>query len=103
MEVSNSGGGNLNDLWKYNTNTDLWTWINGSNAVDQPGIYGTKGVSSSNIPGGRYGAMGWYDDNNNNFWLFGGWGNVTSSASDFYLNGLWQYDISNDQWTWVKG
>ncbi|MCB9205868.1 MAG: hypothetical protein H6611_00900 [Ignavibacteriales bacterium] len=47
----------MNDLWKYNTNTDLWTWINGSDAVDQP-AYGTKvAISCFKYSGGRYGAV----------------------------------------------
>ena len=46
--------GRLNDLWKFDISTQLWTWVVGSNTVDQPGVYGTKGVPSpTNVPGAR--------------------------------------------------
>ncbi|QLH47345.1 MAG: WG repeat-containing protein [Bacteroidota bacterium] len=28
----------LNDTWKYDLQTKLWTWINGSNSIDHPGM-----------------------------------------------------------------
>ena len=52
---------------------DSWTWISGSNYINQYGIYGTKGISISAIPGGRYYSISWIDSNNN-LWLFGGSG-----------------------------
>jgi hypothetical protein len=27
----------LNDLWKYNTTSNTWTWVHGSCSKDQPG------------------------------------------------------------------
>ena len=51
-----------------------WTWISGSDSVDQKGIYGLKGIANNtNIPGSRYGTSNWIDSNNN-LWLFGGQG-----------------------------
>jgi hypothetical protein len=65
INVENSGF--LNDLWRYNGN---WTWISGSNTVNQNGNYGTKGEKSpDNIPPGRYISSNWID-NEGNFWLF---------------------------------
>ena len=32
---------------------NTWTWISGSNLVDQAGVYSTKGTAdSANVPGG---------------------------------------------------
>ena len=58
-----------------------WTWISGSNNSTQLGLYGEKGVASTqNAPGSRLGAVGWYDRFRKEFWVFGGHGysaNVT--------------------------
>ena len=52
-----------------------WTWISGNNTINQNGIYGIQGISSSNnIPGSRYGSISWIDSLNNNLFLFGGYG-----------------------------
>ena len=59
-------------MWKYDGNN--WTWISGSNIYNQQGNYGQQGISnSSNIPGARDSSISWID-NNNHFWLFGGYG-----------------------------
>jgi N-acetylneuraminic acid mutarotase len=91
----------LNDLWKYSAGQ--WTWMSGpnvSNPVSVNGIYGTKGrPSASNIPGARYGSVGWTDASGN-LWLFGGDG-YDSTGNFGNLNDLWNY--SAGQWTWISG
>ncbi|HMU45159.1 MAG TPA: kelch repeat-containing protein [Chitinophagaceae bacterium] len=89
----------LNDLWKYNITTNEWTWMNGDSIGFVSGVYGTKGVESpTNKPGGRTGAISW-TDKTGKLWLFGGLAGWEESD----LNDLWKYNISNNQWTWVKG
>jgi hypothetical protein len=80
---------NLNDLWKFD-GTD-WTWISGSNTVNQPGVYGTQGVAAStNIPGARNSSVSW-TDSKGNLWLFGG--NINSpSPYDDDFNDLWKFE-----------
>ena len=57
-----------------------WTWVSGSNARNQPGVYGEKGNASvDNVPGGRGHAVGWYDSETQEMWLFGGIGHYTTS------------------------
>ncbi len=91
--------GVLNDLWKYNITTNQWTWISGSNAFNQAGVYGTKGVANaSNIPTARQNGVTWID-NAGNLWLFGG----QKSGTNTFLNDLWKYDIATNMWTWVSG
>jgi hypothetical protein len=76
-----------------------WTWVSGSNAIDQRGVFGTIGVpSGTNIPGARYSTTGWIDGANN-IWIFGGFGYDTSSVR--CLNDLWKFDGTN--WTWISG
>lgn len=90
----------LNDLWRYSAGE--WTWMGGSNVVDQVGVYGNQGTpASSNIPGARSDAVGWRDPAGD-FWLFGGTGFDSDRASDYgWLNDLWKY--SGGQWTWMGG
>ncbi len=90
--------GLLNDLWKYNPVTNVWTWINGSNTNTQTSIYGTMGVpAAGNVPGVRLYPVSWTDASNN-LWLFGG-----LSYNNGYFNDLWKYDPAINQWTWMKG
>lgn len=98
---SNSTG-SFNDLWKYDIQTGLWTWINGDSTINNPGVYGTKGTASpSNIPGGRGNAMSW-TDTNGVFWLFGGQG-YDPQGNYGFLNDLWKYEVNTGMWTWVSG
>lgn len=90
--------GRLNDLWRYSAGG--WTWIGGSDTVNQPGTYGTKGTAdANNRPGARYAATGWVDDDGA-FWLFAGNGYAEADEC-CWLNDLWKYQAG--QWTWVTG
>ncbi len=92
-----------NDLWKYDVTTNEWTWINGPGIPNQIGSYGTQGVpSASNIPSSRCEAFPSWTDSNGNLWLFGGHGYDATGASG-KLSDLWKYDISTNEWTWMKG
>ena len=98
-------GFGLNDLWEFNPTTKMWTWVSGSNTVpgangSQPGVYGTQGVpATTNVPGGRFGAVSWIDSNGN-FWLFGGNG---QDAPNGFLNDLWEFSPTTKMWTWMSG
>jgi N-acetylneuraminic acid mutarotase len=95
--------GYLNDLWKYDPDTGVWTWVDGPNAVDTGGVYGTKGTEAAgNLPGARYGAVAW-NVRDGYIWLFGGYGVDTSGSVLGYLNDLWRYNPANGQWTWMSG
>jgi N-acetylneuraminic acid mutarotase len=90
--------GNLNDLWKFDGTN--WTWVSGTNNVNNWGVYGTRGIpNANNVPGGRVLATSWLDAQGN-VWLFGGNG----QGSEFFrglLNDLWKFDGTN--WTWMSG
>ena len=105
--------GFLSDLWKFDPTLGAngeWTWMGGSSTAPnyggQPGVYGTLGTAAStNIPGGRYGAVTWTDASGN-FWLFGGNG-YDSTGTNGYLNDLWKYMPGTNgnagNWTWMGG
>lgn len=101
--IDASGGmGELNDLWKYDLSTKLWTWVGGSNVINAIGNYGTNNVAAStNQPGARYGAASWVDTSGN-LWIFGGYG-INATGTPVNLNDIWKYQISTNQWVWFNG
>lgn len=91
----------LNDLWRYDTKTKDWTWVNGDSTAAHPAVYGIKSQpSASNRPGGIFSPITWTDACGN-FWLFGGFG--YSGTGFGFLNTLWKYSPGANQWTWVAG
>ncbi|HTW80564.1 MAG TPA: kelch repeat-containing protein [Terracidiphilus sp.] len=91
--------GPLNELWKLSGGQ--WTWVGGSNTINQPGQYGTEGQPApGNLPGSRAGAIA-FADSSGNVWLFGGQGCDSTKSCGSALNDLWEY--SGGQWTWVSG
>jgi N-acetylneuraminic acid mutarotase len=93
----------LNDLWEFNPSSNLWTWMGGSDIWGQwAGVYGTLGKpATTNIPGGRSGAISW-TDGDGHFWLFGGDGSDSTGFSGI-LNDLWEFNPTTKEWTWVSG
>lgn len=78
------GGGGQGDLWKYDSQTNIWTWISGT-VAGGPSVYGTKGVSApTNMPGGKIGSHSFMDVNGN-LWILGG------MVSGGMINDLWRY------------
>jgi N-acetylneuraminic acid mutarotase len=102
---ANGNFGNLNDLWEFNPTTNQWAWVGGSGVTigsGWPGVYGTLGTpAAGNVPGGRFTAVSWAD-NSGNFWLFGGYG-ADANGSGGYLDDLWEFDPSTNQWAWMGG
>ena len=111
---ANANTGYLNDLWKFDPTLGAngeWSWMGGSRTVPspgsgQPGVYGALGkAASTNVPGGRYGAITWTDASGD-FWLFGGQG-YDSIGMVGYLNDLWEYTPgahgTPGNWIWIAG
>jgi len=89
--------GFLNDLWKYNVNTNEWTWVKGDSTVNHAPLYGAQGISdTSNSPGSRVCYSKWQSFNGD-LWLFGGENHLGA------LNDLWKYNIQTNSWTWIDG
>jgi len=79
----------------------MWTWMSGSDQIEEAGVYGTKGVAdAANVPGARTGAVSWIDTSGD-LWMFGG---RNFKAAGFGLfNDLWHFDNVIGQWTWMSG
>ena len=103
-----SSSGKMNDLWKYNIATHIWTWMAGdtiSNPDGNNGVYGTKGVAAeTNTPGYRFGMCS-FIDSAGNFWMYGGRTTRYQSTNSYigFFNDLWKFDISINQWVWMDG
>jgi N-acetylneuraminic acid mutarotase len=100
-----SGGhwGELNDLWRFDTATNRWTWVSGSQDFCQAGVYGTKGIAApENAPGGRTTSLAWIDSSGK-LWLFSGFGYDSLGEMPGSFNDLWRFDPVTLQWTWVFG
>ncbi|MGA2085224.1 MAG: kelch repeat-containing protein [Terracidiphilus sp.] len=104
---ANGDNGSLNDLWEFSPVTNEWAWMAGSSTVGlpqngRPGVYGTLGSpAAGNVPGGRAGASSW-TDSSGNFWFFGGTG-FDANGKSGYLNDLWEFSPSTNEWTWMGG
>src|SRR5690606_2100985 len=66
--------GNLNDLWKYDPQTDKWSWMSGTNitTAHAPQFLPSPYIDATNTPYYRQAGSSW-TDNDNNLWLFGGY------------------------------
>ncbi len=94
--------GYLNDLWKFNPSTLEWTWVAGSDTVNEKGVYGDQNqAASDNVPGSRDASVAWIDAGGT-LWLFGGYG-FDYAGYLGQLNDLWKFNPSTLQWTWVSG
>ena len=90
----------MDDLWKWDHSTGLWTWMSGDNFPFSYGIYGTQGVPApNNRPGSRQRFIT-RTEASGNLLLFAGEG--TASGSGIF-NDLWEYSPASGQWTWLKG
>lgn len=88
-----------NDLWKFNTTTLQWTWMKGSQSLNDSGHYGIKGVEDPlNLPVARTCYTSWEDDAGN-FYIFGG----TNRTEDKSYNDTWKYNPKTNNWTWISG
>lgn len=85
-----------------NARTNEWTWMGGNVTAGGFGVYGTIVTpAAENIPGDRSQPVSWVDSKGN-FWLFGGLGFDANGQTGF-LNDLWQFDPSTNEWTWMGG
>lgn len=92
----------FNDLWKYDPLTNNWTWMKGSDDVNQAGTYiGIDVYDPVSNPGSREIGASWTDQQGN-FWIFGGFG-FDWSGTYGALNDLWKFEVTSNTWIWING
>ena len=85
------------------TITGSWTWVKGSEQVNDSGSYGQLGQpSATNYPRSRSGALTWTDSEGIT-WMFGGSTFCEFRCGPLTLGDLWTYDPSSNNWTWIAG
>ncbi len=88
----------LNDLWKYDPVTGLWTWMSGSKTDNQVDSYGAPNLlDPGNMPGARSDVAAWQDGPT--LLLYGG--NASGGESSL-LNAVWSYDTISNTWRWTS-
>jgi hypothetical protein len=91
-------GGEYNDLWEYDPSSNNWTWMKGPQGTGSMGVWGIQGIPDpANVPRSRSETSASWTDNAGNLWLFGG---IDYAGC---MNDLWRYNISTNEWTWMKG
>lgn len=86
-------GSDKSDLWRFNTTTNMWSFMGGSHENGN-GNYIDKGIESPEAyPAYRKSMPNFFVDQNGHFVLFRG-----SKAND-----LWRYNPYSQRWTWVDG
>ncbi|MBK8848252.1 MAG: hypothetical protein IPO27_17625 [Bacteroidetes bacterium] len=92
-------GGPQNDLFRYNHNTNEWTWMKGDTINNSTLFsYGTKGVSATtNLPRARNCYQKSISADKLKFYFFGG------SGANGMFSDLWEYNSLTNNWTWVAG
>ena len=100
-----SNGSFYNDVWRFNSTTNNWTWISGSNQANDLGNYIQKCSPSVNaFPSARYEnrtaqTLGCSDK----FWTFGGFTYDSVGALLSVINDFWNFNTSTNEWSWVSG
>src|SRR5205085_10444501 len=66
-------GGEYNDVWRYNIQSNEWTWMKGNGSAGIYPVYGMKGsFDAANTPGNQEWCAASWVDTAGKFWLFGG-------------------------------
>ena len=93
------GHNSYNDLWKYETSTNEWTWISGDSILDSNGNYNLYcDTSIADRPAGRFANTFYWTDSCGSFWLFGGY-----NFTNYRYHDLWKYAPHKDRWSLVSG
>lgn len=90
--------GRLNDLWRFNTTSNRFTWLSGSNVSSSAGVYGTQGVeASNNAPGGRSSMTCAYHARTNSIYVFGGWGYDSAPSLGTFVHNRFMNSCCNSR------
>jgi gliding motility-associated-like protein len=101
-EKTSGSTGAKNDLWSYDPITNMFTWVGGSQIVNDNGTLGVACTcSSASYPAARTEGRAAWVDATGNFWMYGGFQNL-SSVSNF-KNDFWTYHPTTNIWRLISG
>lgn len=94
----------FNDVWRYNPTTNNWTWISGTNQMNNNGSYGTICVSNpTDLPMSRWDNPSPQTSSSFScskvFLTFGGENEYTEG----YTDDLWIFNPQTTLWKWIGG
>ena len=89
----------LGDLWKLDTTTLEWTWMNGSTLTGVTGNLVLGIPSSTNYPRAVAETACAWTDSQDNLWYYGG----IKSYYLSYFDEVTKYNIATNEWTHVRG
>lgn len=102
--TSYNNGSLFSDLWRYNPQTDQWTWINGSQAAGYNGCtycnWGIQGYESAGNMNSSRAYASIAVESNGNVWILGG---EPAVFNTYLSNDLWRYNSQTNQWLWSSG
>lgn len=84
------------------TDVNEWAWMSGPSAPGTPRVCGNLGTPSLNNNPGSRNLPAYWTDVSGNFWFFGGYG-YDAHNNNAYLNDLWEFTPSTNEWTWMGG
>ena len=88
-----------NDLWMFNAEKRQWRKMGGSETTNQlNGIKNELDSGDEIFPSSRHGASAWYDQKNNELWLYGGLGFGETKGQTGALSDLWKFEIESGKW-----
>jgi hypothetical protein len=90
--------GELSDMWRLQGGS--WTYLGTSEG--QLSYVPVNEASTSTWPGGRHGAQAFVDENDN-VYLWGGYGIGSAPGRPGELGDLWRYRVASNRWELVAG
>ena len=94
---TSSDAGTLADLWEYDVDSGMWTFLDGNDVLYQPRIISSfQEYNGTNTPGRRLGGSAWTDGSN--LYLLGG-----GIGNNIFFADLWSYSLQSGQWAWISG
>jgi len=92
-------GSTYADMWKYDPQTHLWTWMAGSNIPDDTVTFTQQCTPASAHPAGSYENRACWTDDCGRFWGFGGFGAQQLPYAVYAY--VWVFDPATNLFQWI--
>ena len=93
-----------NDVWSYNIATGYWTWVSGTNEMNDNGKYDSIcKKDTSFIPRAKFEQRSSWSNGSCGFWIFGGGIKNIGHSNNGCYNDLWYFNLETLQWSLMSG